>query len=76
VAGIPELVVPNVSGWLVPPGSAEALTEAMRDALTSPTDRLDRMGRAGAARVAEGHNVMTEARKLAQLFRESSGLVA
>jgi glycosyltransferase involved in cell wall biosynthesis len=71
VAGIPELVEPGVSGWLVPPGSIQALVGAMREALTAPTSRLDEMGRAGAARVAQRHDARTEAAKLAELFRGS-----
>ena len=51
VAGIPELVVPGVCGWLVPAGSVEALAEAMRDVLLAPVHELERLGRAGAARV-------------------------
>ena len=50
VAGIPELVVPGLCGWLVPAGSVEALVEAMRDALLSSTADLERLGRAGTAR--------------------------
>jgi len=41
VAGIPELVEPGVCGWLVPPGSVEALAMAMRAALELPTEKLE-----------------------------------
>ncbi len=68
IAGIPELVEPGKNGWLVPPGDVEALARAMRTALATPPARLDEMGRAGAARVAELHDVRREARKLAELF--------
>lgn len=71
VAGIPELVEPGVCGWLVPPGSAEALATAMRSALDLPIHQLEQMGRAGAARVAEQHNAAIEARKLLALFQTS-----
>jgi len=73
VAGIPELVIPGVCGWLVPAGSVEALADAMRTALNAPLDQLQRMGAAGAARVAENHDITREAAKLAQLFSESTG---
>ena len=69
VAGIPELVEPGVCGWLVPPGSTDELTAAMRDALTAPPERLAEMGRIGARRVAERHDVAKEAARLAALFR-------
>lgn len=69
VAGIPELVEPGVCGWLVPAGSVEELTAAMRSALQSPVEKLEQMGRVGAERVAQHHDAAFEARKLAALFR-------
>ena len=68
VAGIPELVDAGVSGWLVPAGSVPALADAMREALTAPLATLERMGRAGAALVAERHDAKKEAAKLADLI--------
>jgi glycosyltransferase involved in cell wall biosynthesis len=68
VAGIPELVVPGVCGWLIPAGSVEALAEAMRDALLAPVQDLEHLGRAGAARVAQHHDGAIEAAKLAALI--------
>jgi len=38
--------------------------------LATPVSELARMGRDGAARVAERHNADTEAARLAGLFRE------
>ncbi|WP_036483641.1 glycosyltransferase [Myxosarcina sp. GI1] len=70
IAGIPELVEPEVSGWLVPSGSAAALTKAMRQVLQLPTEQLSQMGRSGAAKVARQHDVAIEAKKLAALFRQ------
>jgi FkbH-like protein len=71
VAGIPELVEAGINGWLVPAGAVEPLAEAMAEALTTDVAALNRMGRAGAARVAAQHNVTIEAGKLAELFRTS-----
>jgi glycosyltransferase involved in cell wall biosynthesis len=68
VAGIPELVEAGVSGWLVPPGSVEALAGAMRAVLATPDDRLAEMGRAGARRAAEQHDSAREAAKKAELI--------
>jgi glycosyltransferase involved in cell wall biosynthesis len=68
VAGIPELVEPGVTGWLVPAGAVEPLEDAMAEALAADPAELDRMGRAGAARVARDHNAATEAAKLARLI--------
>lgn len=71
VAGIPELVVPDVCGWLVPAGSVEAMAAAMRLALTAPPELLERMGRVGAARAVARHDGATEVAKLARLIRRS-----
>lgn len=72
VAGIPELVEPGVCGWLVPPGSAEALAVAMRAVLEAPLEKLEQMGKTGAERVAQQHNVDLEAKKLVALFESAS----
>ena len=69
VAGIPELVEPGVCGWLVPPGSVEALTGAMRTALQLPAQQLEEMGKEGAERVAKQHDATIESSKLAALFQ-------
>jgi glycosyltransferase involved in cell wall biosynthesis len=71
VAGIPELVEPNLCGWLVPAGSVKALTAAMRTALQLPVEKLEQMGREGAVRVAQQHDAAIEASKLAALFRSN-----
>ena len=70
VAGIPELVIPGVCGWLVTAGCIDSLTNSMREALQTPSDRLEAMGAAGAARVHERHNLAIEAPKLKQLFKD------
>jgi glycosyltransferase involved in cell wall biosynthesis len=47
IAGIPELVENSRSGWLVPAGSVDALTEAIREVFSTSPERLASMGRAG-----------------------------
>ena len=74
IAGIPELVEPGANGWLVPAGAVEPLVEAMAEVLTADPAELERMGRAGAARVAEQHNVMTETKKLAFYFANAGAI--
>ena len=69
IAGIPELVQPGVSGWLIPAGATKPLVDVMAEVLTADPAELKRMGRAGAARVVEQHNITTQAAKLANLFR-------
>jgi glycosyltransferase involved in cell wall biosynthesis len=50
--GLPDKVRPGVSGWLIEPGSAEALATALTEALGRP-DHLNEMGREGRALVEE-----------------------
>jgi glycosyltransferase involved in cell wall biosynthesis len=69
VAGIPELVEPGVSGWLIPAGSVESLVTAMQTVLETPSAELERMGEAGARRVREQYNTKIEGEKLANLFK-------
>lgn len=68
VAGIPELVEPGISGWLVPAGSVHALAQALREVLQTPVERLSTMGAAGARTVRVEHRAVTEAEKLRALF--------
>jgi glycosyltransferase involved in cell wall biosynthesis len=68
IAGIPELVVPGETGWLVPSSDEAALAEAMREVLTAPVEQLAAMGAAGRARIVENHDVLKEAKKLKSLF--------
>lgn len=69
VAGIPELIEEETSGWLVPAGSVEALSKAMQIALETPIEQLEQMGIAGAKKVQQQHNAATGAVHLANLFR-------
>ena len=68
IAGIPELVEPGVSGWLVAAGSVDQTTQAIRQVLDAPVDRLEAMGQAGAKQVEQKHDVVKEAKILVRLF--------
>ncbi len=72
VAGIPELVVPGETGWLVPAGAVEPLVEAMDELLRSPVHRLQDMGAAAFSRVRAYHSADDVAGILANLFIESA----
>jgi glycosyltransferase involved in cell wall biosynthesis len=65
VAGVPELILPGINGWLVPAGDAKSLASAMRTALTTDATTLTAMGQRGQAIVRERHAAATSARKLA-----------
>jgi len=71
VGGIPELVKPGTCGWLIPPGSVEALAGAIGEALAAPTEGLERMAREGARRVREQFRSITAAERLMRLFQAS-----
>jgi glycosyltransferase involved in cell wall biosynthesis len=49
VGGLPELVLPGRTGWLVPPGDAPALAAAMSQAL-GDADAREALGRTGRER--------------------------
>ena len=68
LAGIPELVIPEKSGWLVTAGSVDALVSTMKMVLDTPTSQLETMGIIGKEMVKQEHNVNQEAQKLKQLF--------
>ncbi|HEY7073290.1 MAG TPA: glycosyltransferase family 4 protein [Acidimicrobiales bacterium] len=63
LGGLPELVRPGETGWLVPPGDPGPLAGALVAAVTDP-DRAARLGRNARRRVAEE---FTPARHLASL---------
>jgi len=69
IAGIPELVKPNQTGWLVPSGSVNELANILRTVLQLPREALEEMGKAGAESVTKNHSAAIEAKKLADLFQ-------
>ncbi|EKE43255.1 glycosyl transferase, group 1 family protein [Oceaniovalibus guishaninsula JLT2003] len=70
VAGVPELVEEGVSGYLVPPGDTDTLTDRIARLLDDPALRA-RMGQAGRARVARDFDADREAAWLARLVEGS-----
>ena len=73
IAAHPELIEPGVNGWLVPAGAVEPLVDAMAEALKADPAHLERMGRAGAALVADQHDIHVQVKKLVDLFPGCSG---
>lgn len=72
VAGIPELVEPGETGWLVPPGDADTLADAIEQVLRADAESLTTIGRNGSIRVNRQHNAQTEAAALLALIRRYS----
>lgn len=73
IAGIPELVIPGESGWLVPASDIDALVQAMQACLDASPATLEKMGEAARVRALARHDVDTEAAKLAAMFRDEAG---
>lgn len=73
VGGIPELVEPGKTGWLVPASDEVALADAMRKALLAPIEQLATMGAAGKQHILEYHDALREAKKLKSLLEQSLG---
>jgi glycosyltransferase involved in cell wall biosynthesis len=68
IAGIPELVQPGRTGWLVPAGDAAALAQAMRDMAQTAPEVQAQMAEAARDRVLDRHDANSEAAKLATLI--------
>ncbi len=58
IEGTEELVVPDQTGWLVPPQNAGALAQALLEAAEFP-DRVKRYGQAGRLRVEREFSLET-----------------
>jgi glycosyltransferase involved in cell wall biosynthesis len=73
IAGIPELVRPGETGWLIPAASVDELASAIEDCLSAAPEILQRMGEMGHHRVIARHSIDEQATRLAALFREYGG---
>ena len=68
VAGIPELVRDGRDGWLVAPGNALELAQAMRKCLEADEAQLVDMGTGARERALAQHDVDRSAAQLRQIF--------
>lgn len=68
IAGTPELV-DHGCGWLIPAGSVDALTDAMRAALDASPAELAALGSVGRERVRDRHDASRNGRELYRLFQ-------
>lgn len=68
VGGIPELVVPGKSGWLVSPGDVSGLVAAMAECLDATETTLAAMGEVAFHAVTGRHEIQRSANQLAELF--------
>lgn len=70
IAATYELVENNATGWLIPPSDVEALTEALRSALDTPSEQLTKYAAEGRRRVEQRHHPVKQAERLAELMRD------
>ncbi|MDP2061502.1 MAG: glycosyltransferase family 4 protein [Phaeovulum sp.] len=68
VGAFESLIVEGVTGSLVAPGDADALTEAIRGWIDAP-DRIMRAREAARAHVLNAHAIATEAEALVAIYR-------
>jgi colanic acid/amylovoran biosynthesis glycosyltransferase len=68
IAGIPELVIPGESGWLIPSGNMPELVRAIEACLETPVEALRQMGIAASRRALDRHSIDRETAMLATLF--------
>lgn len=67
VGGLPDLIIPGKTGWLVPPRNPEALAAAILDALRNPEEARAR-ALAGQARARCMFDVEITARGVASAY--------
>jgi glycosyltransferase involved in cell wall biosynthesis len=66
----PEIVVPDITGWLVPPGDPQALAGALSKALSLSPEERARMVEAAIARVEQHFSVEVMCAKTLRVYRE------
>lgn len=71
IAGIPDLVKPNETGWLISAGDEVELADVMQRVLSTDDATLTTMGQAGARLVAANHDASKEAARLSEFIKGS-----
>jgi len=70
ISGVPELVRPGETGWLVPPEDVSALADALIEIYENPAEAERRAG-LGHLWVMDEFEISSNVRKLASLFRHT-----
>jgi glycosyltransferase involved in cell wall biosynthesis len=71
ISGVPELVRPGETGWLVPPENVPALADALAEIYTDPVE-ADRRAELGYQWVTDEFEISSNVRKLASLISHSN----
>lgn len=74
ISGVPELVRPGETGWLIPPEDVGALAEALSEIYVNPAEAARRAD-LGQKWVLEEFELSSNVRKLASLFDHSQFLL-
>jgi glycosyltransferase involved in cell wall biosynthesis len=74
ISGVPELVRPGETGWLVPPEDAYAIADALSEIHANPVEAA-RRAELGQQWVLEEFELSSNVRKLASLFDHSHFLL-
>jgi len=74
ISGVPELVRPGETGWLVPPEDATAIADALAEIHADPAEAA-RRAELGQQWVLEEFELSSNVRKLATLFDHSRFLL-
>ncbi len=72
VFGLPDVVIPDETGWLCAPRDATALAAALERALGVPAETCARIGAAGRRLVAERHSLPRYAAEITKLLEEAA----
>jgi glycosyltransferase involved in cell wall biosynthesis len=72
IGGMPELVINNESGLVIPPGNPQALANAISYVADNP-DKRRHMGQHARNRISTVFNIKTTVEKTLQLFQELTG---
>ena len=70
VAGVPELIRPGDTGWLVPPGNADAIADAVAAIVDHP-EAARAVGRRGQDLVRREYDLELNLRRLEQAFLQA-----
>lgn len=68
--GMPELIIPGETGWLVKAGDAAALAKGVTDFLNTPPDQIEQIRLQARKKVEEQHSMEQMVEGMEALYRE------